>query len=392
MKIRQYRILFSSACVGMLLFGITLTTLGSILPEIITRFGISKTEAGTLFTIMNFGILLGSLFFGPVVDRYGYRKLLIISTLLLLAGIEGVAFSTSYFAFTIFVFLFGLSGGIINGASNALVSDISEEGRSAGLALLGVFFGIGAFGVPIILGTLLDIFTYTQIIAAVGSIVLLASVLFFIIQFPAPKQPHSFPVKEAVSLIKHPTLLLLAFILFLQSGMEITTGGWTATYFHEVLNIDTSASVFLLSFFWIGMMLSRLVLSKLLIKQSPAKILKISIAIAFAGSILLLLTDDIILATTGVFIIGAGFGACFPVVLGYIGDLYPKMSGTAFSFALAIALSGGMILPYLAGIIGDYYGLRTSFIIIPSGLAVLLILLIITLHRFSQHHNQIIKP
>lgn len=389
MNNKKRRVLFSSACLGMLLFGVTLTMLGSILPEIIPRYGISKSDAGSLFTVMNFGILLGSLFFGPIVDRYGYKKLLLVSTLLLFIGIEGVAFANTFKLFGVFVFLFGLSGGIINGATNALVSDISEEGRGAGLALLGVFFGVGAFGVPLILGALLDLFTYTQIISSLGSIVIIAFVLFFSIQFPAPKQPHSFPVKEVISLIKHPTLLLLAFILFFQSGMEITTGGWTATYFNEVLMIDSSTSVFLLSFFWIGMMLSRLALSRLLIHRSPSIIFKISIIIAFFGSLLLLLTNHITVATIGVFIIGAGFGAGFPVVLGYIGDLYPKISGTAFSLALAIALTGGMLLPYLAGIIGDFHGLRSSFLIIPSALVAIWMLFFIVMNRFSKFHKQI---
>lgn len=392
MKDSQHNLLFASACLGMLLFGITLTTLGAILPEIILRFEISKTNAGSLFTIMNFGILLGSLVFGPVVDRFGYKTLLILCSGLLLIGMEGVAFSNSFELFTLFIWIFGLCGGVINGAANALVSDISEEGRGAGLAFLGVFFGLGAFGMPLVLGSLLELFTYTQIVAALGGIIILALILFSWLQFPAPKQPHSFPVDEALSLLKHPTLILLALILFFQSGIEIMTGGWTATYFFEELDVESSTAVTLLSFFWIGMMLTRLVLSKLLLKRSPARIFIASLALALAGALLLLFTQNIIAATVAVFILGAGFGTAYPVVLGYIGDLYPKMSGTAFSVAITIAMTGGMLLPYLAGIIGDAYGLKTSFLIVPVSLAAIFILLMIVLKRFRTYHHKMIKP
>jgi fucose permease len=61
-------------------------------------------------------------------------------------------------------------------------------------------------------------------------------------------------------------------------------------------------------------------------------------------------------------------------MLGYVGDLYPKLSGTAFSIAFAMALTGGMILPYLTGIMGQSLGLRTSFIIIPISLCCLAVL------------------
>lgn len=389
---KQQKLLFASACLGMLLFGITLTTLGAILPEIIQRFEISKTDAGSLFTVMNFGILLGSLVFGPVVDRFGYKTLLVVCAALLFIGMEGVAFSYSFELFTFFILIFGFSGGVINGAANALVSDISQEGRGAGLALLGVFFGVGAFGMPLVLGSLLEMFTYTQIVAALGGIIVLAFVMFLWLQFPAPKQPHSFPVKEAFGLLKHPTLILLAFMLFFQSGIEIMTGGWTATYFFEELNVESSTAVILLSFFWIGMMLNRLLLSKLLLTRSPSGIFIISIGLAFIGALILLLTHNIIAATIAVFILGAGFGTGYPVVLGYIGDLYPKMSGTAFSVAMTIAMIGGMLLPYLAGIIGDASGLKTSFLIVPVGLAAIFILFMVVLKRFRTYHDKIINP
>jgi fucose permease len=381
---KRYKILFGAACLGMLLFGIAMTMLGSILPGVILKFGLSKSYAGTLFIVMNFGTLLGSLVFGPVVDRFGYKTLLCICTLILLIGLEGIAFTPVIQAFILFIFIFGCGGGIINGATNALVSDITPEGRSAGLALLGVFFGIGAFGVPLILGSLLNKFTYTQIIAVMGAIIVVAFIAFLFIRFPSPKQPHRFPVKEAVKLIKQPVLLLLAFILFFESGMEYMTGGWTAAFFNKVLHVDTSRAVVMLSVFWIGMMLSRLVLSRVLQRRSSAGVLQSWLGIAFIGSILLLTVSSKIPATIGIFLIGFGFGATYPVILGYIGELYPQMSGTAYSLALTIALIGGMFIPYLAGLIGDNFGLRRSFLIIPVALACIFVLFFISQYRFSQ--------
>jgi hypothetical protein len=39
------------------------------------RFGIDKAAAGSLFVTLTFGIMVGSVIFGPVVDRAGYRVL-----------------------------------------------------------------------------------------------------------------------------------------------------------------------------------------------------------------------------------------------------------------------------------------------------------------------------
>ena len=67
---------FAAASLGMLLFGVTLTTLGAVLPPLIARYGLEKADAGSLLAMMSLGILAGSLVFGPVVDRYGYQPVL----------------------------------------------------------------------------------------------------------------------------------------------------------------------------------------------------------------------------------------------------------------------------------------------------------------------------
>ena len=141
MRMYSKRKVFWSACFGMLLFGIALISLGSIAPELKEKLGMSEIEAGTLFSILPFGILAGSLIFGPVADRYGYRLLLSLTCIFLSAGFEGLAFSQSTALLQGSIFLIGLSGGVLNGATNALVSDISDSARTANISLLGVFSG-----------------------------------------------------------------------------------------------------------------------------------------------------------------------------------------------------------------------------------------------------------
>jgi len=380
-----------AAFLGMLLFGITMTTLGSILPQVIVKFGVDKANAGTLFSLMSFGILIGSVVFGPIVDRYSYKAMLSICAFLVLLGLEGIAFAPSFPALRIAVFVFGFGGGVINGGTNALVSEISEEGRSSGLAFLGVFFGIGAFGVPFILGSLLDYFSYSGILAVIGLFVLVPLAFFFLIQFPKPKHEQGFPLQEGASLFKESTLFLLGFLLFFQSGMEITVGGWTSTYFTEELGLSSNNAVYFLSLFWVGMMIARLFLGAMLKKSSPARVLQSFIGITLVGSVLLLASHNLWLASGGIFLVGFGLAAGYPVVLGFVGDIYTKLSGTAFSIGLVMGLIGGMILPYGTGVLGDAFGLRPSFSIVPVSLILQFILLVIVLRRFTKFHSDQVK-
>ncbi len=369
------RALFACACLGMLTFGIVLTTLGAVLPSIIERFGIDKTQAGALFLLMTFGILAGSVVFGPMVDRYGYKGMLLAGSVLILAGLEGIAFAPSLTLLRVAIVLIGFGGGIINGGTNGLVADISSDERGANLNLLGVFFGIGAVGVPFALATLGGGISQSSIVAAVGASVLIPLFLIAVTGFPAPKQPQGFPLAAAGRLFSDPLLLLMGVMLFLESGMEIMVGGWTSTFVNEELDVADRNALFILSLYWLGMMLARLALGTLFRRASPVRALYACIAMGLTGSLLLLTTRNVMVASTGVFLLGVGFAATFPTVLGFVGDRYYDLSGTAFILVIVMALCGGMLLPYTAGILGGRYGMRGSFIIVPAALTILAILL-----------------
>jgi fucose permease len=367
----------------MLTFGIVLTTLGAVLPSVIERFGIDKAQAGSLFLLMTFGILAGSLVFGPMVDRYGYKGMLLLGTALIAAGLEGIAFAPSMGLLRAAIVFIGFGGGIVNGGTNALVADISAEEKGANLNLLGVFFGIGAVGVPFLLATFSGEFSHSTLISAVGALVAIPFLLVALTPFPDPKQRQGFPLAAAGRIVRDPLLLLMGFMLFLESGMEITVGGWTSTFVNEELALDEHRALIVLSLYWLGMMLARLALGTVLRGVAPAKAMYTCIVFGLVGAITLLTTTNPHVAAVSVFMLGIGFAATFPTVLGFVGERYAELSGTAFSIAIAMALCGGMLLPWLAGVIGGAYGMRGSFVIVPVALVLLGILLNILSRRLD---------
>ena len=373
--------LFTVACLGMLAFGIVLTTLGAVLPSLVERFGIDKSAAGALFALMSAGILVGSVVFGPIVDLRGYKRVLVVAAAFIALGLGGIAFAPTLAWLRVAIVLVGLGGGVINGGTNALVADVSADERSAGLSLLGVFFGVGAVGVPFALALLLGRFSYSALIAGVAALVFVPLIVTALARFPAPKQAQGFPLGAAGRLIRDPVLLLMGMMLFLESGMEITVGGWTATYFQEELGLAGQRALVFLSLYWLGMMLMRLALGWLLRRTSAARVLLGCLGVALIGAFLLIGTESVAAAGAGVFLLGCGFAATFPVVLGFVGDRYEQLSGTAFSVVIVMALIGGMLLPYATGALGAVYGLRGSFLIIPTALVLLAALLLVVTRR-----------
>ncbi|GAI81256.1 unnamed protein product, partial [marine sediment metagenome] len=278
---------------GMLLFGIVIISLGSILPSVIEKFDLDKIQAGSLAAILPAGILVGSLVFGPVVDRYSYRNLFIICSILIIAGIEGIAFAKSIITLQASFFLIGFGGGAFNGGTSALVADISEEGpgkKSANLSLLGVFYGIGALGIPVLIAVLSSSWTFEIILQYTGLAIILPMIYFASIAYPPAKQKQGIPLKSGLGMIKDKHLVLLGLFLFFESAIESIISNWTTTFLQNENTINSADALFALSIYILSLTITRLVLSSLLRRIKPLHVLQFSIGVILIGIFLLLIS------------------------------------------------------------------------------------------------------
>lgn len=383
---RSSRIIFLCACLGMLLFGISLITLGSVVPSLREKFLLDAVAAGTLFSILPVGILAGSLLFGPFCDRYGYKLILLLSCMLIFAGFQGIAFAPSVGILKVCIFLFGLGGGAINGSTNAVVSDISATNKGANLSLLGVFFAVGALGMPFVLGTLQTRSSFESIVSAIGYIPLGVALLYLFTAFPAPKQAQGIPFSRGAGLLKESILIFIGFFLFCVSSFEAIINNWTTTYLLTQLPIVASQALYALSVYVAGMAGMRLLLGSVFRNISSRNILALSFPALLAGCVLLQAAGSYPAGVAGLVLVGIGLAAGFPVMLGVTGSLYAEVSGTAFSIVLTIALIGNMLVNFIMGVIAEKYGIQhlTSVAFTLLGAMLLLGLIIFTRNETKQ--------
>lgn len=253
-------LVFTAACIGMCFFGVSMITLGAVLPSLIAKLNLSGLQTTSLVTFLPLGMLAGSLIFGPIVDRFGHKALLVPSCIIVLLGMEGLAFFESVPLLQASIVGIGLGGGILNGETNALVSDISGESeKGSRLSFLGMFYGLGALGIPMLLGSLSRHYSFETILLGIG-VVMLAGIIFCIpVRFPAPKQAQGFPVKEGLGLLKESSLLLLSFILFFQSGIEGVCNNWSTSYFGQMTDIPANQALIALTCMVTGLTVARMV-------------------------------------------------------------------------------------------------------------------------------------
>lgn len=346
MTAKQYNTtsVFVAACAGMAFFGVTMLSLAPILGKLNALVG---EGALSLPSTMSIGIILGTVLFGPVVDRFGYKGLLIASSILALAGIQGLARFTQLPLLHGSMFCLGLGGGILNGLTNAVVSDIYDDDKRGGrLGVLGAFYCIGA-----LLWTLLNYFIadYNIPLNAISVVMALFIVFFCVTAFPKAKPSGSVSVSKSLGLLKYPALLLFAVVLFFESGFEGCSGSYTVEFFNQTTPMGTKAATLAMTWFTVGMMAGRFPLGAIQRRLKALGTLYTYLGVAFAGVVLFTLCNGPLGAYIAMALIGFGVGATFPVVLNYIGGAFRDQSGTAMSIAIFIALLGQFTFNRLTG-------------------------------------------
>ena len=390
-----------TAYLGCAFFGVTMLSLGVILPPLQKLI----PEALALPPIISVGIITGTILFGPIMDKYGYKWLLAGATVFLLIGLMGMAYSMSINVLRVCIFLIGFGGGILNGETIAIVSDVNDDAhRTIKLSILG-----GSYCVGCIAWTLsCYIFPNYRIPLISSAIIMAASVVFFIItKFPEAKGKMATEkiaaendaaglgqVKEengliaffkSFALLKYPALVIVAIMLFFQTALETVSLTFTTSYITKFQGgLTLKQALFSLTLMTVGMMAGRFAIPLMIKKLKDIVALDVYLLLAFIGCILLMLQPVFVAAVyAAMTLIGFGIAATPPIILGYLGGVFHKKSGAAFSLAIFIALCGQFVANLLIGkFILANEKFRDAFIFFPV-IPCILIVIVIALAPFA---------
>ncbi len=346
---------------GAFVFGVVMSSLGALLPALTAALSLDRATAGTLFFGMNFAMLAGSMVFGPICDRFGFRVLLLVSTVLIGGAFLLLSDAWSYSRIVTSLVLLGFGGGILNGGANALLNDISPDRRQAALNLLGIFFGFGALFTPFVIGSLLEALGLDVILVSLGLLTMAPFILFARARFPAAKHQSGFKTQELRSVLRSPLLYLFGLLLFFQSGNEFSVGGWVSTLLQEQHSMGARGAAYALACYWAAIMIGRLIASRIGDRVKAHILVTGGALLAMMALSGLILTENWAVALFWVALTGFGFAAVFPTTLAQAGKEFASYSATAFSVIFVMALGGGMTAPWVIGHIAERGGVGRGF-------------------------------
>ncbi len=359
------------ACLALLAIGLIAGAAGPALPGIRETFHVSLGQLGLLQVTGALGYLSAAFVAGVLADRIGTRTVLLGGTAAVLSGIAWFVGTGSWIAAIIASTVFGCGVGVLDGVINTLVSEHSGDARGADLNLTHGFFGIGAVGAPMLGGLLLSIGLGWHAVYAPGFVATLATgVLAWRLRLD--RAPTAREATPSLAVLGTPVLGLLALILALYVGVELSVGNWLFTHLKTAFDATDVVAGAATALYWAGIMVGRFAMGTIGARIGPHQLIlgnaTVS-ALALAGA---LVAPTLALAVVALTVLGVAIANIFPAVIAIAGAAYPHARGTVTGALIATGGIGGAIFPWLTGVIAEHAGLGVA---LGSGVVLLVAIL-----------------
>lgn len=394
-------VLTSSILLGL---GINSAATGPILPELSANNNIPLIQAGLIFSMIFLGSIPSGLAAGVISDRVGRVPVLLFGVLLQVVTTVGITLSRSLPVVLGFGLLAGVGGGAVMVCTNVLVADLSKERSVSALNLVNVFFGIGAIAGPALAALSLRLWNTGLPAIWVGSLVMCSQVPFILLlnrhaqSRPRPEPPPT-SHKEGVAsvgggsgltprggsmalLLALPIVWILGMSLFFDVGTEQTLAGWIAVYMHESTALTLADAALVASGYWIAFTLGRMAGAGVGSRRPPGTVLAAGLSIAAAGILVVNLGAGRLLPSVfGFLVTGIGLGPVWPTIVAMIGHESSGSAGAAVGVASAVGGAGGVLFPWLEGVLMGRFGpaagvrmylvtlLGTALLVVAAGLS-----------------------
>jgi fucose permease len=396
---KSNNILLNINCfLAIMIFGVAFTMASPILLEISQYLETDIESMGIIFSILFAGFMSGA-FLGGILTRVLNRKInTLVFYFILPVSIFSVALSSNFLIINIMFFFIGLSGGFIEVQTGALVMDLNKKKEGLYISILHVFYGIGALTGPLLssllVGRGLSWKIPFYIVAVLG---LLNLILLAFLKVPEPKVSGNnkmFTLKSFKRLDRRMAFfILLVFSLLFYVAAESGITSWLPTFLRLDRGLSNVLAGRILSFFWISIMVGRIIIGFLTRKIKLLYILIITTFISIFSTALGLYSNNLIYIIIAFILSGFFLSGIFTLIFSIGGTKYPDKRSAVLSAFTIFAGIGGILAPWFIGKIYQSNALLMGmnfiyiFLIIVFLLAIALLILDRKIERQSSKNK-----
>lgn len=328
--------------------GATLASIGPALPALAALARQELATMGALFSAISSGVVLAQFVAGPASDRYGQRVAIGAGLLLMGAGTLGVGIGLAFWPMLACSLLLGFGFGNLLASGNVLVARLFPARSAAALNGVNIFFGIGSFVGPALVGV-----AGRELAAPQLALWWLAAALLLL----APVALRSLPALPAATPPKREggrggrmaVFWLLGLLLLVYTGTEVGFGGWVTLYMMTSVGMPPASAALVASGFWLALTVGRALAAGLGMRLGSGALLAASLAVALAGAgVLITSVGQLERTLLAVALLGLAYGPMFPTVLAVV-TRAAQGSSALTGIALVVGNCGGLLIPNLLG-------------------------------------------
>lgn len=359
-----------STRLAFLITGLAMSAWAPLVPFAQARLGVNEATLGALLLCLGGGSLVAMPLTGPLVNRFGCRKFLTLSLLLMCVSLVflGVAGTIPTLALTLLIF--GMSLGATDIAMN-MQAVIVE--KASGRTMMSGFHGFyslgGIFGAVIISGLLWLSLSPFQSLLALSGVLLVMTVCTIPKLLPYGNSPDG--KREPFFVVPRGRVLFLGslcFIVFLAEGAVLD---WSAVFLTQVRAVDPVQAGLGFAFFSVAMTVARLTGDRIVQRLGGKRILLWGGGCAAIGFAIVVSVPSTIAAYIGFVLIGLGASNIVPVLFTAAGNQKSMPMGLAISAVVSMGYAGLLAGPALIGFVAQISSLSFALLTVAVGLVLL---------------------
>ena len=376
---------YNSGMAAFFLSGICSISAGVIVSILRDQHQFSYSFSGTLVSVMSIGNMAALLISGILPDRIGEKATtLILSSGFFLGYLASALTGNPLFLLLAFLMM-GIAKGCTSNKCTVLVGSNTND-RPKAMNLMNAWFALGALLSPFLIASLQEIHSSMPMI----SVSLAGLFLWFVFLFSGlPGKKVSVMAtsrKTDYSFLKNPVFWRLVLLLFCGIAAEYVVNGWVVTYYKNEQILSGDLASYTVTVQWVFTLVARLLLAFSLKIKNPFKALAIMGAGMTVTFCLLLTVNTPIPALIALALFAISVAGVYPLALAGIGEM---LSSASVGILLSFAGFGGILFPWLVGIVADLAGLRAGMAVnlIPC-VGIIVLSLIILFRGKGQKQKQ----
>jgi fucose permease len=356
--------LFFVLFANFVVFGAGAVVIGATVPKIIREFAWNYLAMGAVLAAGSVGYFGSTFLCGVLVRRWGAKKVILRTLVLQAVGLALFGMRPDLGTNLLAVVLIGLGEGGTEVGTNYCVVRMEPPGQSRLMNLMHAAFPAGAIAAALGMGLLLDRGVSWQVMfRGLAALCLLVAGALAFFPFTAMRaRSGGGGSRPALGrLVRQPLLALFALIIFLYVGAEIGVSNWIAEYYVQILAAPAAVGASMVSVFWAGLFLGRLLLSAGYRSRRQAPLLFALTCLATISLTLALLMESPWLAGLFFWVTGIGFSAIYPVVVVLVGERFAEEQSLAIGVVSTAGGAGSFLFPFAMSAIAYRYSMAEGF-------------------------------